>query len=143
MKRLATNQCISGNTRPGRVSHACHPNTPEDTAEHHELEDSLARMEPCPNNKNKNRGWRDSSTIKRTDYSSRGPGFNTHMVAHNHLLTPVPGSQFPLLAYVGIRDRHTRRQNTSTHKITKIIKIIMNKNKKIHHARHTHDGIGF
>jgi hypothetical protein len=29
------------------------------------------------NNNNKNGGWRDGSVVKSTDYSSRGPEFNS------------------------------------------------------------------
>jgi hypothetical protein len=41
------------------------------------------------------RGWRVGSVVKNTDYSSRGPEFNSHnhMVAHNHLYwDPMPSS---------------------------------------------------
>jgi hypothetical protein len=38
-------------------------------------------------------GWRDGSEVKSTDDSSRGPEFNSHMVAHNHLQwDPMPSS---------------------------------------------------
>ena len=47
--------------------------------------------EPAP-------GWRDSSVVKSTDYSSRGPRFNSqHPHGSSQLsVTPVPGDPTPM-----------------------------------------------
>jgi hypothetical protein len=52
------------------------------------------------------RSWRDGSAVKSTDYSSKGPGFNSqqpHTFCNFKILIPL--------------HRHTCRQNTSTEKI--------------------------
>jgi hypothetical protein len=57
-------------------------------------------------------GWRDSSAVKSTGCSSRGPVFNpsNHMVAHNCLSFVTPGDLAP-------SHRHMCRQNTNAHRI--------------------------
>jgi hypothetical protein len=78
-------------------------------------------------------GWRDGSEVKNTDYSSRGPGFNSqHPHGSSQLsVTPVPGDLTP-------SHRHTSTQNNSAHEIKKNVLYELFQNKQTNKQTKNH-----
>lgn len=68
-------------------------------------------------------GWRDGSWVKRTAYSSRGPGINSQYLWSGSQLSIAPGPGDPApspglqghQACMWFTDIHTHRQNTQAH----------------------------